>query len=126
MLLRDRILKAMNLEHPDRVPSMSQFSFGFMNQQLKGSGITPCIISCHSLRHSRAMHLLQSGVNIVYIRDLLGHTSTQTTDIYARADSKQKREALEKAYMDLIPEKAKKCDWERNQGLLDWLKSLQK
>jgi len=82
-------------------------------------------ISCHSLRHSKAMHLLQSGVNIVYIRDLLGHTSTQTTDIYARADSKQKREALEKAYLDLVPEKAKKCEWEKNQGLLDWLKGLQ-
>lgn len=88
--------------------------------------LIPCIISCHSLRHSRAMHLLQSGVNIVYLRDILGHTSIQTTDIYARADSKQKREALEKAYMDLIPDKAKNRDWERNQGLLDWLKGLQK
>ena len=46
------------------------------------------------------------------------------TDIYARADSKQKREALEKAYIDLIPEKSKNRDWERNQGLLDWLKGL--
>jgi site-specific recombinase XerC len=72
------------------------------------------------------MHLLQSGVNIVYIRDLLGHVSTQTTDIYARADSKQKREALEKAYLDLVPEKARKSEWEKNQGLLDWLKGLQK
>jgi len=91
-----------------------------VNQEL-----IPCIISCHSLRHSKAMHLLQSGVNIVYIRDLLGHASTQTTDIYARADSKQKREALEKAYLDLVPEKAKKCDWEKNQDLLNWLKGLQ-
>lgn len=88
--------------------------------------LLPCVISCHSLRHSRAMHLLQSGVNIVYIRDLLGHTSIQTTDIYARTDSKQKREALEKSYVDLVPEKSRKRDWERNHGLLDWLKSLQK
>ena len=88
--------------------------------------LIPSTISCHSLRHSKAMHLLQSGVNLVYIRDILGHVSTQTTDIYARADSKQKREALEKAYTDLVPEKAKKCEWEKNQGLLDWLKGLQK
>jgi len=53
--------------------------------------------SCHSLRHSKAMHLLKSGVNIVYIRDIFGHTSTQTTDIYARADSMQKWEALKKS-----------------------------
>jgi integrase/recombinase XerD len=83
-------------------------------------------ISCHSLRHSKAMHLLQAGVNLVYIRDLLGHVSTQTTDIYARADSKQKREALEKAYTDLVPEKAKERDWEKNRDLVDWLKGLQK
>jgi len=89
-------------------------------------GLISSDISCHSLRHSKAMHLLQSGVNIVYIRDLLGHVSTQTTDIYARADSKQKREALEKAYMNLVPEKARECEWEKNQNLLDWLRGLQR
>ena len=41
MTPRERVLAAMNLRKPDRVPSMSQFSFGFMNQQLKNSGITP-------------------------------------------------------------------------------------
>ncbi|MGO1786162.1 MAG: tyrosine-type recombinase/integrase [Sphingobacterium sp.] len=44
-------------------------------------------ISCHVLRHSKAMHLLQAGVNLVYIRDILGHVSVQTTEVYARADS---------------------------------------
>jgi len=42
------------------------------------------------------MHLLQAGVNLVYIRDILGHVSVQTTEVYARADSKKKREAIEK------------------------------
>ncbi len=88
--------------------------------------LVPDNISCHTLRHSKAMHLLQAGVNLVYIRDLLGHVSTQTTEIYARADHKQKREALEKAYTNLIPEKATKCEWEQNQNLLNWLKSLNK
>ena len=78
------------------------------------------------MRHSKAMHLLQSGVNLVYIRDLLGHVSTQTTDVYARADSKHKREALEKAYINLAPGKAMECEWEKNQNLLGWLKSLQR
>jgi integrase/recombinase XerD len=55
-----------------------------------------------------------------------GEPITQTTDIYARADSKQKREALEKAYLDLVPENAKKRDWGKNQDLLNWLKTLQK
>ena len=90
----------------------------------ENSELIPETVSCHSLRHSKAMHLLQAGVNIVYIRDLLGHVSIQTTDIYARADSKLKREALEKAYIDLIPENAKKREWEKNQNLLEWLKNL--
>ena len=89
-------------------------------------GIIPEKISCHSLRHSKAMHLLQAGVNLVYIRDLLGHVSVQTTDVYARADSKQKREAFEKAYIDLNPNVAKTKHWETDGNLLNWLKSLNK
>lgn len=89
-------------------------------------GIIPEKISCHSLRHSKAMHLLQAGVNLVYIRDLLGHVSVQTTDVYARADSRQKREAFEKAYVDLNPNVAKTKSWEKDDNLLEWLKSLKK
>ncbi|HUX57852.1 MAG TPA: site-specific integrase [Bacteroidales bacterium] len=84
----------------------------------------PETISCHSLRHSKAMHLLQAGVNLVYIRDLLGHVSIQTTDIYARADSKQKREAFEKAYVNLNPYGSKTKSWGKDGNLLEWLKSF--
>ncbi len=42
--------------------------------------------SNHSMRHSRAMHLLESGVNLIYIRDILGHTSIVTTEIYAKTN----------------------------------------
>jgi site-specific recombinase XerD len=86
--------------------------------------IIPDKVSCHSLRHSKVMYLLQNGVNIVYIRDILGHSSLQTTDIYARADSKQKREALEKAYIDLTPNRDNQRLWERDQTLLEWLQSM--
>jgi site-specific recombinase XerD len=86
--------------------------------------LIPERISCHSLRHSRAMHLLQAGVNLVYIRDLLGHVSVQTTDIYARADSKAKREALEKAYADLVPNRDSDRAWEKSRDLRDWLRDL--
>lgn len=72
------------------------------------------------MRHSKAMHLLQAGVNLVYIRDILGHVSIQTTEIYARADSKQKRLALEKAYVDINPEE--ESSWINNENLISWLK----
>lgn len=85
----------------------------------------PDITSCHQLRHSRAMHLLQSGVNLVWIRDLLGHTSIQTTEVYARADSKQKREAIEQASECLTPTQAI-AEWNDNSNLINWLKGLGK
>lgn len=88
------------------------------------SQLIPEIISPHVFRHSKAMHLLQAGVNIVYIRDFLGHASVQTTERYARADSKQKREALEAAYEDIIPEKGQLGSWERNDDLMDFLTNL--
>lgn len=84
--------------------------------------LIPDKISPHSLRHSKAMHLLQAGVNLVYIRDILGHESVQTTEVYAKVDSKQKREAIEKAYADVV--KREEPTWVDNNNLLEWLKSF--
>lgn len=80
------------------------------------------VVSCHVLRHSKAMHLLQAGVNLVYIRDFLGHESIQTTEIYARTDSKQKREAIEKAYVNVVNKEIP--EWIENHDLLAWLKAF--
>lgn len=88
--------------------------------------LIPDKISPHCLRHSKAMHLLQAGVNLIYIRDILGHVSIQTTEIYARADSKQKKEALEAAYVDVLPDIEVKSSWEKDAELKVWLKSLGK
>jgi len=74
------------------------------------------------MRHSKAMHLLQAGVNLVYIRDILGHVSIQTTEVYARADSKQKREALEKAYVNVNPDEVP--IWVKDENLINWLKKF--
>lgn len=79
-------------------------------------------VTPHVLRHSKAMHLLQSGVNLIYIRDFLGHVDCSTTEVYARADSEMKRKAIEKAYVNLVPEKVPK--WEEDGNLMKWLNSL--
>jgi len=87
-------------------------------QQQKKSIINGAVTP-HVIRHSKAMHLLQAGVNLVYIRDILGHVSVKTTEIYARADSKKKREALESEYSEVKPENIPA--WLANNKLLEWL-----
>ncbi len=82
----------------------------------------PKVVSPHCFRHSKAMHLLQAGVNLVYIRDLLGHVSITTTEVYARADSLMKRNALENAYQTTTP--SVMPVWQQNNDLLKWLKDL--
>jgi site-specific recombinase XerD len=79
-------------------------------------------VNCHMLRHSKAVHLLQAGVNLIYIRDFLGHSDIKTTEIYARTDLELKRKALEKAYPELIDSALP--DWVDNGELMQWLSKL--
>ena len=89
----------------------------------KKSAILPDVISPHSFRHSKAMHLLHAGVNLVYIRDILGHTDLKTTEIYARIDGEMKRKALEEAFTNTVPSDTVPL-WQQNGELLDWLQNL--
>jgi integrase/recombinase XerD len=79
-------------------------------------------ITTHTLRRTRAMHLIQAGVNLIYIRDLLGHADISTTEIYARADAETKRKAIENAYQPLTPDALP--DWNSDPSLIGWLDSL--
>lgn len=51
----------------------------------------------HMFRKSRAMHLYQGGMDLSMLSQFLGHEDPQTTLIYARADTKMKQAAIEKA-----------------------------
>lgn len=85
--------------------------------------IIPVDLSCHSLRHSKAMHMLEAHINLVYIRDFLGHSSVTTTEVYARASEKMKMEALAKLDRSIVKEG--KTSWQKDKGLLAYLKDLQ-
>lgn len=83
----------------------------------------PETITPHVLRHSKAMHLLEAGVNIVYIRDILGHVDVSTTEVYARANMAMKQAALEKVTHISAAELP---SWATDSSLLDWLDSFNK
>lgn len=53
-------------------------------------------VSPHTIRHSTAMHLLQSGVDITVIALWLGHESCATTHMYVEADLQMKQKALDR------------------------------
>lgn len=69
-----------NGKEPDGRYSVKGLSW-VMRESLKKTSITK-EVSLHSLRHSYATHLLEQGLNIVTLKELLGHASITTTMIY--------------------------------------------
>jgi site-specific recombinase XerD len=94
----------------------------YVESARKTLAIVPARVRVHMFRHSKAMHLLQAGVNLIYIRDFLGHVDLKTTEIYARIDTETKRKAIENAYPDLIDNNLP--DWNKDRALLSWLSEL--
>jgi len=76
----------------------------------------------HSMRHSTAILLLKSGVDIVTISHWLGHTSVNTTNRYATVDLDMKREAISK--VDPVDGDTPPASWRTDTSILAWLESL--
>ena len=83
-------------------------------------------ISPHSFRHTAAVHLLESGVEVNVIRAWLGHVSLETTNRYAEISLAMKAEALEVCSLESVgPDTSRgNSRWRDDPGLLKWLKSL--
>ena len=78
-------------------------------------------VSPHTIRHTTATHLLQSGVDINTIRAWLGHVSINTTNIYAEVDLEMKAKAL--ACCDITNDKPP-THWRDNKDLMSFLATL--
>ncbi|EMX5731789.1 tyrosine-type recombinase/integrase, partial [Escherichia coli] len=70
-----------------------------LKQALKKANIKKPV-SLHWLRHSYATHLLESGTDLRYIQELLGHNSSRTTEIYTHV-SRRKIESIKSPFDDL-------------------------
>ncbi len=52
-------------------------------------------LTFHDLRHTFATRLVRSGVDLITVKDLLGHYSVRTTERYTHSNQEQKRKAVE-------------------------------
>ena len=95
-----------------------------MRKERSDISTIPEKVTPHMLRHSKAMHLLEAGVNIVYIRDILGHVDMATTGIYARSNIEMKRKALEK--VATVADTSNVPFWTEDSDLLNWLQNYGK
>ena len=77
----------------------------------------------HSMRHSTAVALIKSGVDLSTISQWLGHSSLDTTNRYAAIDLEMKRKAIE-SIKPLQDSGACTPPWHRDKTILDWLESL--
>lgn len=81
-------------------------------------------ITPHTWRHTTAMHLLQSNVDLNMIRSWLGHASIETTNGYVEIDLEMKRKTL-RSSEKLIPKQGKRGgSWRGDDQLLSWLATL--
>lgn len=97
-------------------------------QRLESNGKDPRSkhISPHTFRHSTAMHLLESGVEVNVIRGWLGHVDLETTNRYAEIGIRAKEAALRACQppVESLRGCTTKKAWKDDRALLNWLNSL--
>ncbi|MFH1399100.1 MAG: site-specific tyrosine recombinase/integron integrase [Candidatus Woesearchaeota archaeon] len=100
-LLNDRLVKELNRYSKDNSgpyifsnaldePISPRNVQKIVSKTAKKAGIKKRVTP-HTLRHSFATHLLESGVSIRYIQELLGHSNLQTTQIYTKVSTDELR-----------------------------------
>lgn len=122
-LLKDHPLIMNRYHHKIDRDGVSYIIKKYADQVRKADPSFPKKIHCHMFRHSKAVHMLEADINIVYIRDFLGHEDISTTMIYVRSSNRKKNEAINKLAPKLT-EEHNHPDWSKDQGLMDFLNAL--
>ena len=103
---------------PNATYELIRYLFKKINVIIDNKNVTP-----HTFRRTRATHLLDKGVSIVYIKELLGHSNIVTTEKYAKVITKSKFKAIEENSINSI-KKDNLIDWNDDQDLLNQLLNL--
>ena len=108
--------------HNREIPGLTRFGVYSVVERcaaqvpaLAGTKITP-----HALRHTTACHLVFAGVDIITVRAWLGHSSIDTTNIYAEINLKMKAAAM--ALRD-VAEPDPGRHWKEDKDLMAFLNS---
>lgn len=81
-------------------------------------------ITPHTFRHTTALHLIQSGIDITVVKEWLGHTDVKTTSLYVEIDIEMKRKALDAFPPPVQPGTAyERPNW-RKPGVMSFLHNL--
>ena len=92
--------------------------------QLATPGMEETKIHPHVLRHSRAVHWLEAGIDLQHIKHLLGHADLKTTEVYARINVETKRKMLENLHSESPALAREDTSWTADHNLMGWLKQL--
>jgi site-specific recombinase XerD len=112
-----------------RSSSLSRFGVRALIRRLGFKAQTDCPslkkkrIGPHTFRHTTAMHLLQSGVDIAVIKTWLGHVDLNTTHNYVEIDMKMKETALNKMRSKSM-HKGEDNFLKKEKNIIEWLNSL--
>lgn len=93
----------------------------YVKSASKADPSIPERITPHVMRHSKAMHIYEAENNLIYVRDILGHSDIKTTGIYARSSLAMKRKALEQVSDSPVPDIP---SWQKSKDMMEWLKSF--
>lgn len=89
----------------------------------KHPSITEKNVTSHTIRHSTAMHLIQSGNDVNSVRLWLGHADLNTTHIYVEIDLEMKRKILDRCSPPTPVSQKRTPRW-LQPGILSWLENL--
>jgi site-specific recombinase XerD len=125
----------------DQLDSVNEFLFkNHLNEQFSRQGIRyivkkyskmarksapdmiPTKFSPHTIRHTAAMSMVEDGVDLIQIRDLLGHASVRTIEIYAKTESKGRAESIETYSRENL--QTDNIKWKTTTSIKDWLKTF--
>lgn len=82
-------------------------------------------VTPHTFRHTKASHLVEANIPLIYIRDFLGHEHIETTEIYTKVNNKIKDSTIIENSIPLNTViKYNMDNMDKDSELLEWLNSL--